>query len=159
VGVFDVTARRAAKREPVGFFRWALPRLDPGLAFAGWLDARTAPPPPETELTCDALAEFTTGGKPEEPWIIVAEFQTEPRNDDLERVLEYRLWRDGTCAYRNKCKSGRPRPEPRGALRGCSKPTGPASRIFSKRAARRPSRPMWRKPSRPAGTVSSCGAG
>jgi hypothetical protein len=91
VGRVDVTARRAAKRAPVGFFRWALPRLDPALAFAGWLDARTAPEPPETELTCDALAEFAAPARPEEPWILVAEFQTEPRNDDLERVLEYML--------------------------------------------------------------------
>ncbi len=84
--MFDVTARRTGKREPVGFFRWTLPRLDPALAFAGWLDARTAPLPPETELTCDALAEFAFAGRPEEPWIFVTEFQTEPRSDDLERV-------------------------------------------------------------------------
>jgi hypothetical protein len=89
--MFDVTARRAAKRDPAGFFRWAVPRLDPALAFTGWLDARTAPLPPETELTCDALAEFAAPARPEEPWIIVAEFQTEPRHDDLERVLEYML--------------------------------------------------------------------
>ena len=29
--------------------------------------------------------------RPEQPWILVAEFQTEPSNDDLERVLEYML--------------------------------------------------------------------
>src|SRR5437588_12853079 len=90
MGMFDVTARRAAKRDPAGFFRWALPRLDPALAFAGWLDARTAPVPPETELTCDALAEFAAPARPDEPWVFVAEFQTEPR-DDLERVMEYML--------------------------------------------------------------------
>ncbi len=91
MGIYDTTARRAAKREPVGFFRRVLPRLDPALAFAGWLDARTAPAPPETELTCDALAEFAFAGRPEEPWIFVTEFQTEPRHDDLERALEYVL--------------------------------------------------------------------
>jgi hypothetical protein len=91
MGVFDLTARRAAKRDPAGFFRWAVPRLDPALAVTGWLDARTAPPPPETELTCDALAELAAVARPEEPWIIVAEFQTEPRHEDLERVLEYML--------------------------------------------------------------------
>ena len=74
-----------------GFFAWALPRLDPTLTFAGWLDARTAPAPPETELTCDALAEFACADRPAEPWIFVAEFQTEPRTDDLERLLEYML--------------------------------------------------------------------
>jgi hypothetical protein len=91
MGVYDVTARRTAKREPVGFFRWVLPRLDPALNFVGWLDARTAPVAPDTELTCDALAEFIAAARPEEPWMLVAEFQTEPRNDDLERVFEYAL--------------------------------------------------------------------
>src|SRR5690349_1368178 len=61
------------------------------MAFAGWLDARTVPQMPEGELTCDALAEFATAGRPEEPWIFVTEFQTEPTEDDLERVLEYML--------------------------------------------------------------------
>ena len=91
MGVFDHTARRAAKREPAGFFRWLLPRLDPDLAFAGWLDTRTAPPPPESELTCDVLAEFLARERPEEPWVLVVEFQSEPRGDDLERALEYAL--------------------------------------------------------------------
>jgi hypothetical protein len=39
MGMFDVTARRTAKREPVGFFRWTMPRLDPAMVFAGWLAA------------------------------------------------------------------------------------------------------------------------
>jgi hypothetical protein len=89
MGMFDVTARRTAKRAPEGFFQWVLPRLDPALAFRGWLDARTAPPPPESELTCDALAEFAYTDRPDEPWIIVTEFQTAPRGEDLERLVEY----------------------------------------------------------------------
>lgn len=91
MGVYDHTARRAAKREPAGFFRWLLPRLDPAFEFAGWLDTRTAPTPPESELTCDILAEFRARDRPEEPWVVVIEFQTEPRSDDLERALEYAL--------------------------------------------------------------------
>lgn len=66
MGVSDHTARRAAKREAAGFFRWLLPRLDPTLTFAGWLDARTAPPPPESELTCDVFAEFHSTDRPGE---------------------------------------------------------------------------------------------
>lgn len=91
MGVFDHTARRAAKREPAGFLRWVLPRLDSAWEFAGWLDTRTAPPPPESELTCDVLAEFLAKDRPEQPWVFVIEFQTEPRSDDLERILEYAL--------------------------------------------------------------------
>src|SRR3954452_14030830 len=104
MGMFDLTARRTAKREPTGFFRWTLPALDPEFAFVGWLDARTVPPPPETELTCDALAEFAAAERPEEPWIIVVEFQTEPRTDDLERVLEYVL-----CFRRERRPTSDPR--------------------------------------------------
>ncbi len=91
MGMFDITARRTGKRAPVGFYQWVLPTLDPALAFTGWLDARTVPPPTESELTCDALAEFAYADRPEQPWITVTEFQTEPRSDDVERVLEYML--------------------------------------------------------------------
>jgi hypothetical protein len=91
MGVFDHTAPRAAKREPAGFCRWLMPRLDPALAFSGWLDTRTAPSPPESELTCDVLAEFLAKDRQEQPWVLVIEFQTEPRGDDLERILEYAL--------------------------------------------------------------------
>jgi hypothetical protein len=89
MGVFDNTARRAAKRDAVGFFRWTIPTLDTALPFVGWLDARTVPPPPETELTCDSLAEFLDKDRPESPWMVVTEFQTVPTSDDLERLLEY----------------------------------------------------------------------
>ena len=65
MGVFDNTARRAAKGNGVGFFQWTMPLLNPAVTFTDWLDARTAPPPPETELTCDALAEFATADHPE----------------------------------------------------------------------------------------------
>jgi hypothetical protein len=91
MGVFDHTARRAAKRDPAGFLRWVLPRLDPALAFVDWLDTRTAPSPPESELTCDVLAELVDSNRPEAPWVFVIEFQTEPRGEDLERALEYAL--------------------------------------------------------------------
>ena len=91
--MYDVTAWRTAKCEPVGFFRWVLPRLDPALTFAGWsCSCANSPHGPHTELTCDALAEFVAAARPEEPWMIVAEFQTEPRSDDLE--ARYRI-RDG----------------------------------------------------------------
>jgi hypothetical protein len=64
-GNFDQTARRTAKRDPPGFFLWLLPRLNSALRFTGWLGARTAPQPPEGELTCDALAEFAAADRPE----------------------------------------------------------------------------------------------
>jgi hypothetical protein len=91
VGVFDTNARRAAKIDAPGFSRWVMPDLDPALAFTRWLDSRTVPAPREPELTGDALAEFIDPTKPEEPWIFVTEFMTEPTGDDPERVLEYMM--------------------------------------------------------------------
>jgi hypothetical protein len=89
VSVFDTNARRAAKADAAGFFRWVMPGLDPSLSFARWLDPRTVPAPREAELTSDTLAEFLNPARPEGPWIFVTEFMTEPTGDDLERVLEY----------------------------------------------------------------------
>ncbi len=90
-GYYDITARRSAKRNPPGFFRWQVPQFVAVVPFTRWLDARTVPAPPEGELTCDALAEFLDPNHPEAPWILVSEFQTEPRENDLERVVEYAI--------------------------------------------------------------------
>jgi hypothetical protein len=91
VSHFDTTGRRTAKRNPVGFFDWHVPQFVAAVPFTRWLDARTVPAPPEGELTCDALAEFLDPNHSEAPWILVSEFQTEPREDDLERVVEYAI--------------------------------------------------------------------
>lgn len=89
MGVFDQTARRVAKRDGAGFFRWALPDLDPALTFVGWNDARTAPQAGHKELTLDAVGEFANAVRPEEPWLFVVEFKAEPKGDDVEQLLEY----------------------------------------------------------------------
>ncbi len=89
MGVFDQIARRVAKRDGAGFFRWALPDLDSALSFVGWSDTRTAPESGQKELTLDAVGEFANTARPEEPWLFVVEFKTGPRADDLEQLLEY----------------------------------------------------------------------
>jgi hypothetical protein len=91
MGVFDQTARRVAKRDGAGFFRWALPDLDPALTFVGWNDTRTAPEAGKKELTLDAVGEFANAVRPEEPWLFVVEFKAEPRADDLEQLAEYMM--------------------------------------------------------------------
>jgi hypothetical protein len=98
MGAFDVTSRRAAKRVPIGFSGWTMSVLDPGYSFTGFLDARTAPPPTEPELTCDTLAEFRHPDRPAEPWIFLWEFFTEPSGDDLEKLLEYLI------RFRRECR-------------------------------------------------------
>jgi hypothetical protein len=89
MGVFDQIARRVAKRDGAGFFRWALVGLDPALSFIGWSDARTVPESGKKELTLDAVGEFANAARPEEPWLFVVEFKAVPRADDLEQLLEY----------------------------------------------------------------------
>ena len=91
MGVFDQTARRAAKREGDGFFRWALPDLDPAPTFVRWHDARTASEARKKELTLDAVGEFANAARPEEPWLFVVEFKAEPRGDDLVQLAEYMM--------------------------------------------------------------------
>ena len=86
---FDRAARSAAKLNPIGFFRWLLPDLDPSLVFRGWLDTRTPPFPGEPERVCDTLASFQNAADPGEWWALPVEFETEPTSDILDRLLEY----------------------------------------------------------------------
>lgn len=89
MNVFDQAARYAAKLDPAPFFRWLLPRLDPALAFTGWLDTRTLPFPGEPDRTCDTVAGFRNAADPEQHWAVVLESQTEPDSNILDRLLEY----------------------------------------------------------------------
>src|SRR5262249_13180221 len=45
MAVYDQAARYAVKLDPAGLFRWLLPGLVPGLAFARWLDTQSVPFP------------------------------------------------------------------------------------------------------------------
>jgi hypothetical protein len=89
MNVFDQTARFAAKADPPGFLRWLIPGLPPGLAFQGWLDARTLPFPGEPDRTCDTVAELFDPSEPSIRWALATEFQAEPDANILDRLLEY----------------------------------------------------------------------
>jgi hypothetical protein len=75
---YDLTARRIARLDPVGFFTWLLTAFERFLRFADWLDPRSAPQQAEAEVTGDTLArlEEVAGDRP--PWLFPVEFQTVP---------------------------------------------------------------------------------
>jgi hypothetical protein len=93
LNVFDQAARYCIRMDPLGFLRWLVLGLDPGLCFRGWLDTRTVPFPGARDRTCDTVAELASGegGDSDPRWAIVIEFQTEPEPEILERLLEYSI--------------------------------------------------------------------
>jgi hypothetical protein len=89
MGVFDQAARFAAKLDPPGFYRWALPGTEPSLHFAEWLDTRTLAFPGGADATGDLMGIFDPADPAEPPWAVVTEFQAEPDADILQRTLDY----------------------------------------------------------------------
>ena len=56
--VFDQANRYGVQPDPIGYFRWLIPGLDPALGFHGWLDTRTVPFPGEPDRTSDTVAHL-----------------------------------------------------------------------------------------------------
>ncbi|MHC5541618.1 hypothetical protein ACYOEI_25635, partial [Singulisphaera rosea] len=89
VNVFDQASRFAVQADPIGFFRWLAPGLDPTLRFEGWLDTRTLPFPGDPDRICDTVAHLRGHGATSPSWAVVTEFQAEPEPEMLDRLLEY----------------------------------------------------------------------
>ena len=75
---FDLTARRVARLDPLGFFAWLLTDFEQHLRFAGWLDPRSTPPGTDPEVTGDTLARLEELAGDAPPWMFPVEFQTVP---------------------------------------------------------------------------------
>ena len=75
---FDLTARRVARLDPVGFFCWLLTAFAQTLRFAGWLDTRSTPEGADPEVTGDTVARFEALAEVGPPWLFAVEFQTAP---------------------------------------------------------------------------------
>jgi hypothetical protein len=86
---FDQAARRLARLDPLGLFRYLLPGLAADVNFAGWLDTRAVPFPGPTDRTGDTVAELRFRGDPGRPRAVVLEFQTRNDGDILERLFDY----------------------------------------------------------------------
>jgi hypothetical protein len=87
MGVFDQAARYAAQEaaEPV------VARLVRGrresLRFREWVESRTTPLPGERDRTADRVAALLDEAAPEQPWLLLAEFQAEHDPDKLDVTL------------------------------------------------------------------------
>ena len=75
---FDLTARRVARLDPVGFFCWLLTAFVQTLRFAGWLDPRSTPEGADPEVTGDTVARLEALVEMGPPWLFPVEFQTAP---------------------------------------------------------------------------------
>lgn len=123
MGVYDQGARYLCKRNPPGFFRWAVPRYAARFAFQGWQDTSQVAFPGEPDRICDTVADFAAAEASEARRLLDVEFQSEPEVDALDRFGEYgfrlrRELRDGRGQegkYRVAClvvnMTGAPQPE------------------------------------------------
>ncbi len=91
MGVFDQTARMAARLKTPEFFDWAIPVFRRDFAFVRWADTRTVPFPGDPDRTLDTVAEFVSKADPADRRLLNAEFQSEPDPDILERLGEYAI--------------------------------------------------------------------
>jgi hypothetical protein len=87
--VFDQGSRYGVQPDPIGYFRWLIPGLDPALGFHGWLDTRTVPLPGERDRTCDTVAHLAADVQSGPQFAVVNEFETDPKSEILDRALEY----------------------------------------------------------------------
>jgi hypothetical protein len=87
--VFDQANRYGVQPDPIGYFRWLIPGLDPALGFHGWLDTRTVPCPGERDRTCDTVAHLAAEVQSGPQFAVVNEFETDPESEILDRALEY----------------------------------------------------------------------
>jgi hypothetical protein len=91
--VYDQASRYALKElYPPGVWPWLLTeKIRSNWEWRGWLDTRTVPFPGEPERICDTVALFERTTSPAPPVALVAESQSRPEGEVLERVLEYLL--------------------------------------------------------------------
>ena len=84
--VFDQANRYGVQPDPIGYFRWLIPGLDPALGFHGWLDTRTVPFPGERDRTCDTVAHLAADVQSGPQFAVVNEFETDPESEILDRA-------------------------------------------------------------------------
>jgi hypothetical protein len=87
MGVFDQAARYATLAEPGPVLSRLLSGTGAGLAFREWVDTRTTPRPGERDRTADRVAALVHESAPEQPWLLVFEFQAQHDPDKLDATL------------------------------------------------------------------------
>jgi hypothetical protein len=87
MGVFDQAARYAAQAEPEAVLSRLLSGTGATLPLREWLDTRTTPRPGERDLTADLVAALVNESLPNQPWLLVFEFQAQHDPDKLDATL------------------------------------------------------------------------
>jgi hypothetical protein len=87
MGAFDQAARYAYRAEPESVTRRLLRNVSEPLAFRELMDTRTTPLPGERDRTADTVAALDDQAHPEQPWLLVVEFQAQHDPDKLDVSL------------------------------------------------------------------------
>ncbi len=88
MGVFDQAARYAARNVPLAVIPRLLLPVGGLLRFREWLDTRSLPLPGGPDRTADLIAALDDPAHPEQPWLLVLEFQAQHDPDKLDVTLE-----------------------------------------------------------------------
>src|SRR5688500_10973545 len=88
MGVFDQAARFAASADPEAAARRVLRETRLPLTFREWFDTRALALPGDRDRTADLVAVLDDPGHPDEPWLLVFEFEARPDADKLGVTLE-----------------------------------------------------------------------
>ncbi len=87
MGVLDQAARYAAQADPEIVVRRVLREVHASLQFRAWVDTRTTPRPGQPDRTADRIAELVENNNPQQPWLLLFEFQAQHDPDKLEVTL------------------------------------------------------------------------
>lgn len=87
MGVLDQAARYGAQADPEAVVGRVLRTANASLRFRGWVDTRMTPRPGHRDSTADRVAELANDAAPEEPWLLIFEFQSQHDPDKLDVTL------------------------------------------------------------------------
>lgn len=87
MGVFDQAARYAAQEAAEPVVSRLVRGLRVSLRFREWVESRTTPLPGERDRTADRVAALVDEADPDQPWLLLAEFQAEHDPDKLDVTL------------------------------------------------------------------------
>ncbi len=88
MGAFDQAARYAAQAVPDVVIRRLLAGSGTTLLFRDWYDTRSLPLPRGPDRTADLVAQLDNPTAPEQPWLLIIEFQAQVELDKLDVTLE-----------------------------------------------------------------------
>jgi hypothetical protein len=87
MGVLDQAARYATHADPECVIARVMRSTGLELRFRRWVDTRLTPKPGQRDRTADRVAELVEAGNPEQPWLLVFEFQAQHDPDKLDITL------------------------------------------------------------------------